>query len=480
MSTTNTTAERRESSCPYAAAVALTDDDESSSNSHEHPTTLAQLSACPAFASGSCPFKDVHSAEEVRAKLVDIPSSHFDPSGQFYRVIRELHNVNAVEGYHLPGGCPVQPVAEQVAQRQIVDFPTAMEDLSLASIMARLAKQQGDEEDDDEEEDTEPDENQAPDVKPFEPTPATPPSSSTTRRQSLSVSLKTGTAVSHQAAEDVHFVRDFIKGKIDRRLYGELVVALYHVYAALEACLNEHAPKHFGSCHFPQQLARTATLEEDLDFWKGTSDNLPMCAATKDYVDRIYEIAKTDPLLLLAHSYTRYLGDLSGGRILARVAKRAMQLDGDGLSFYDFAEIDSPKKFKDAYRTALDELPLDQAQVNRLVGEANVAFLLNMRVFEELDVLGGVPGAKVRPLEEALAYGDMDQAAAKTAAAGAEECPFMKQAATSQSSEGQAHAGGGKCPWPFILLHDPKEGMRDWKSWAMMGVILGIVWSFLK
>jgi heme oxygenase len=71
--------------------------------------------------------------------------------------------------------------------------------------------------------------------------------------------------------------------------------------------------------------------------------------ATSDYIQRLEFIAQKEPLLLLSHAYTRYLGDLSGGKILARVAKRALNLqkDDSGLRFYQFDEIPSAKLFKD-------------------------------------------------------------------------------------------------------------------------------------
>ena len=86
---------------------------------------------------------------------------------------------------------------------------------------------------------------------------------------------------------------------------------------------------------------------------------------------------------------------MSGGKVLSRVARRALHLEGyDGLQFYKFDRVKSAKLFKDQYRQALDELELTPSQVGKLVAEANVAFALNMRVFEELDVRGGVPGAR--------------------------------------------------------------------------------------
>jgi heme oxygenase len=314
----------------------------------------------------------------------------------------------------------------------------------------------------------------------------------------LSSALKAGTAESHKAAESVHFVSDFVRGKIDRTLYGELVGMLYHVYVALEECLDAHGPRHFGSCHFPLELGRVGALREDVEYWhglKGAGGDLRVpdpSRATLEYVERIRHVAETNPLLLLSHAYTRYLGDLSGGKVLARVARRALGLsrDGDGLAFYEFENVDSPKLFKDRYRAALDALPLTEAQIGELVGEANVAFVLNMRLFEELDVQARVPGAAVRPLSEALAYarassagGGVSDPAPKAAAS--DKCPFLARppssgAASSAAAPSKEDPSSPKqCPWPFILLHDPAAGARDAKTWAVLGLILCWVWSIV-
>ena len=148
------------------------------------------------------------------------------------------------------------------------------------------------------------------------------------RTSLLSQALKTGTAESHTAAENVHFVNNFIQGKIDRELYMELVTGLYHTYVTLESLLDEYAPKYFPSLHFPTELSRRVTLEEDMEYWHGLNwKNKVECntpsPAVQDYINRMVEVGKLDPLLLLSHAYTRYLGDLSGGKVLSRIARRA-------------------------------------------------------------------------------------------------------------------------------------------------------------
>jgi heme oxygenase len=359
------------------------------------------------------------------------------------------------------------------------------------------------------------------------------------RSSLLSYALKTGTAASHSAAENVHFVRDFINGKIDRESYKFLVTGLYHSYVALEGLLDAHAPKRFPTLHFPTELGRARALGEDMDYWHGpdwssrtssTSGDLRPSPAVSDYVNRMIEVGGHDPLLLLSHAYTRYLGDLSGGKILSRIARRALNLgkagDADGLRFYEFDMIPSAKRFKDEYRRLLDELPLTNDEIRRLVAEANVAFALNMRVFEELDVMGGVPGARVRNVREALSYYDIETDGRggdddTGGGGGGEEeakCPFgfvggggggggrpeyshrgasssdgSKDAPGGRSSRVGSKAGddvpppggggttllrvGGRCPWPFVFLHDPATGLRDWQTWFVIGLAMCWLWS---
>jgi heme oxygenase len=249
------------------------------------------------------------------------------------------------------------------------------------------------------------------------------------------------------------------------------VAQLYHLYGTLEEALDQHAPMHFSSCHFPKELQRREALNEDVEFWHtGTPELSP---ATQDYLHRIQYLCDTNPLLLLAHAYTRYLGDLSGGKVLARVAKRALNLkaEDDGLAFYQFPQVESFKLFKDKYRSALNDLPLNNDQIQALVQEANVAFLLNMRLFEELDCLGGVPGATIRPLEEVYAAPDQSVAVDSTSAA---ECPFILNKKAEAKSKSKS---GSKCPWPFVVFHDPRTFFRAWQTWLLIGFFLTLFYS---
>lgn len=204
----------------------------------------------------------------------------------------------------------------------------------------------------------------------------------------LATMLREGTKKSHTMAENVGFVKCFLKGVVEKNSYRKLVANFYFVYSAMEEemeRLNQHPV--VSKIYFPE-LNRKQALEQDLNFYYGSDwrKEISLSEAGQAYVDRIHEVAATEPELLVAHSYTRYLGDLSGGQILKKIATRAMNLsEGQGTAFYEFKAISDEKAFKNKYRQTLDELPVDQETAEKIVDEANDAFEMNMKLFEELE-----------------------------------------------------------------------------------------------
>ena len=137
-----------------------------------------------------------------------------------------------------------------------------------------------------------------------------------------------------------------------------------------------------------KQLNRKKSLEQDLAYYYGANwrEQISPSPTAQDYVERIRQISASEPELLIAHSYTRYIGDLSGGQILKKIAQKAMNLsEGEGTAFYEFQDIPDEKAFKTNYRQVLNELPLDDATEDRIVDEANATFGMNMKMFQELE-----------------------------------------------------------------------------------------------
>lgn len=204
----------------------------------------------------------------------------------------------------------------------------------------------------------------------------------------LAEQLRQGTTKSHSMAENVSFVKSFLGGVVDKKSYRTLVANLYFVYSAIEEeMLDNQDHPSISPIYFPQ-LNRKKSLEKDLEYYYGTEWNKTVqpSAVTQTYIERIHEIGKHQPELLISHAYTRYMGDLSGGQILKNIAKNAMKLsDDNGTEFYVFRDIGNEKEFKNKYRKALDLIPISDTQVDSIISEANVAFNLNMKMFQELN-----------------------------------------------------------------------------------------------
>lgn len=204
----------------------------------------------------------------------------------------------------------------------------------------------------------------------------------------LAEKLREGTKKAHTMAENVGFVRCFLRGVVEKNSYRKLVANFYFAYTAMEEELERHQQHPVVSKVYFPELHRKAALEEDLAYYYGPEWREQIAATTAGaaYVERIREVSNHQPELLLGHSYTRYLGDLSGGQILKGIAQRAMNLaDGEGTAFYEFDDIADEKAFKAKYRASLDEAPVDEAMADAIVQEANDAFGHNMAMFQELE-----------------------------------------------------------------------------------------------
>ena len=203
---------------------------------------------------------------------------------------------------------------------------------------------------------------------------------------SLALALKEGTKESHSAAENTKFVASFLRGVVDYEEYRKLLTNFYYVYDTMEQRIRETEDPMVQAIK-SEDLERKEAIERDLEYYYGSDwkDKQIPSEACNTYCHRINEIAEKDPYLLVAHHYTRYIGDLSGGKILKEITARVLNPpEGKGLDFYEFPSIPDAKLFKQNYRACLDNLGTDTSQENALITEANYAFRLNMYMFDEI------------------------------------------------------------------------------------------------
>lgn len=204
----------------------------------------------------------------------------------------------------------------------------------------------------------------------------------------FSTLIRTASHEQHTEAETSAFMGDLLNGRLGVDAYARYTEQLWFVYRALEEGAGALAADPVAGPFVRPELMRTAALERDLahlrgEDWRAGLEPLPATAA---YAARVAECARTWPAGYVAHHYTRYLGDLSGGQIIRDRAERTWGFarKGDGVRFYVFEEISNPAAFKRDYRELLDAVRADDLEKRRVVDECKRAFALNTAVFREL------------------------------------------------------------------------------------------------
>ncbi len=204
-----------------------------------------------------------------------------------------------------------------------------------------------------------------------------------TARLPLSAAMRIGSQAEHRDAEKSSFMSELLAGRVDEQGYADYLLRLHAVYSAMESAVRARADDDTVAAVHDPALERLDAIEADLRHWSPGGRRVVDSPAAEAYRARL-EHAAHHGRLLVAHHYTRYLGDLSGGQAIGRILDRAFGLGGQGLAFYDFPAIPKPKPYKDAYRARLDALGLSTHQRDEVVVEVRTAFRLNLALFAEL------------------------------------------------------------------------------------------------
>ncbi|NHC45148.1 biliverdin-producing heme oxygenase [Motilibacter aurantiacus] len=203
----------------------------------------------------------------------------------------------------------------------------------------------------------------------------------------FSTRLRERTREGHAGAEHSGYMSALTSGQLPLEGYAALAAQQHAVYAVLEEAGDAMRADPVAGLFVADELRRLGALEADLAFLLGPRwrEAATPTAATRDYCDRLREVCFDWPAGFVAHHYTRYLGDLSGGQIIGSLVARTYSLDEDGVRFYRFEGIPKPKAFKDRYRALLDAAPWDAQEQERVIDEVLVAYDHNTRMLASLD-----------------------------------------------------------------------------------------------
>lgn len=197
---------------------------------------------------------------------------------------------------------------------------------------------------------------------------------------SVVTALYLRTKALHAEAERTGIIRNLLRGEASRAGYILLLRNLLPAYKAMEQGLERHRNSPGIELLSRYRLGRTHAIESDLAALCGErwNEDVPLLAAGEIYARRVAHAAEGDGMRLIAHAYTRYLGDLSGGRILQRLLARSLELQPSELTFYDFPQFSDPEMLKADYRKALDGAAALAPDPQAVVEEGAIAFSMNI------------------------------------------------------------------------------------------------------
>jgi heme oxygenase len=197
--------------------------------------------------------------------------------------------------------------------------------------------------------------------------------------------LRDATLDVHRQTEAEPFIADLMAGRRSAADFARMTGQLRSVYGALEPAVTAMRSGGRLTDLLDPRLDRLSAIDHDLHALANgdaTALTAPL-ASTSAYADRLREISGTPPRLL-AHHYVRYLGDLSGGQIIASLMRRHYGIDADALTFYAFDGLPSKGGFKTTYRRHLDDVLDDPGFYAEMLDETHLAYEANRRVFAEL------------------------------------------------------------------------------------------------
>lgn len=168
----------------------------------------------------------------------------------------------------------------------------------------------------------------------------------------------------------------------DTKLYAEAITEFYFVFRTIEECIDRLKEDPRIHQFYIKEMFRKEAFERDLEYFLGSdwSENIRPSIPAQAYCDRLYEIADTNPVLLIAYIHSMYLALLAGGQILKRIIKKTLGLSGElGLSLFEFEDINR-KELRRQILSIVDGLNLSRQEKDAIIEEKFRVFDMNNKL----------------------------------------------------------------------------------------------------
>jgi heme oxygenase len=196
--------------------------------------------------------------------------------------------------------------------------------------------------------------------------------------------MKKETWDEHEASKDSNFAKGIMSGEFGQQGFVEWQRALYPIYVTLENILKKNRKDPVLHIFDHRKLDRADRILHDLQLLGEDPISFPSPLRTiPPYIGAINKASEV-PQRLMAYHYTRYMGDMNGGQVIARAMENVCGIDKEALSCYDFSEIGDGYHYRKQYKTLLELSPWTEEEREAFIDEAKIAYARNADFFEEL------------------------------------------------------------------------------------------------
>lgn len=196
--------------------------------------------------------------------------------------------------------------------------------------------------------------------------------------------MKEETLEAHDESKDSGFAVTIMSGEWSPLAFVEWQRALFPVYNTLETILKKNRKDPILSIFDHRKLDRSERILHDLSTYDvdPIADPSPL-PCVQDYVACVAATDGSTPRVLAYH-YTRYMGDMIGGQVIARSMKEKYGMSEDSLTCYDFSELGDLHHYRKNYKILIELLPWSDQEREDFVDEIKTAYQINAVLFQEL------------------------------------------------------------------------------------------------
>lgn len=198
--------------------------------------------------------------------------------------------------------------------------------------------------------------------------------------------IREKTSLLHSAAEHTGYIKKLVEGSASVHGYAEYLYNLEKMYQAIEVALDQNEQNEVVKPFVTKELYRSELIRQDLAFLLGDKlATMKPLASTEACVAKIEALSKSQPELVIAYAYTRFLADLFGGRTFLSLLSTSYKIDPQALNYYQFKEINDLRGYVMKYHNLLAGIQLSDEMKIDFINEVNNAYIYNLAISNELD-----------------------------------------------------------------------------------------------